>query len=154
MDTAEAGVFNHVAVTVPWETLQEPARGKLTAFYSQVFGWELSPHELNERHMVLRAYRRGQYVNLTASRESSSQMRPGDHVGLQVGSFERLRAIAAAARKWKDERDATVQVSRLGCTRTPSEQGPVYSVFVQYLLPLQVEVQYYAGPHEPAYAVD
>jgi hypothetical protein len=152
MDAAEAGVFNHVAVTVPWETLQEPTRSKLVFFYSQVFGWELSPHELSERHMVLRAYRRGQYVNLTASRESSSQMRPGDHVGLQVGSFERLRTIAAAARKWKDERDGGVQISRLG--RTPSEQGPVYSVFVQYLLPLQVEVQYYAGLQEPAYALD
>lgn len=151
MTTTQAGVFNHVAVTVPHETLLEPTRSRLVEFYREVFGWEPSPYMADEKHLVLRVYRRGQYLNLTAS-EQTTQMRPGDHVGLQVDSFQRLGAIASAARRWKERRDAGAEVSKLGVT--PSEEGPVYSLFIRYMLPLRIEVQYYATPHEPRYALE
>ncbi len=151
METTSAGVFNHVAVTIPRETLQEPKRTTLIDFYRDVFGWEPSPYMMDERHLVIRAYRRGQYLNLTASDEST-QMRPGDHVGLQVGSFERLRNIVKTAHTWKAHRDPSVEITKLGCT--PSGDGPVYSVFIRYLLPVRFEVQYYARPDEPRYVLD
>ena len=151
MESSDDGLFNHVAVTVPRDTLQEPKRTKMLEFYSGVFGWEPSPYMMDERHVVLRAYRRGQYINLTAD-DKHSQMRPSDHIGMQVGSFERLQTIADKARTWKDQRDPTVKITGLGCTH--SENGPVYSVFIRYLLPLQIEVQYFATPDEPRYALD
>ena len=41
----DAPAFNHVAMSVPADLLDEEGRGNLTRFYSEVFGFEEMPTE-------------------------------------------------------------------------------------------------------------
>jgi hypothetical protein len=132
--------FNHVAMSLPAETLDERGRAAILDFYGEVFGWTEMPTLTEDRkRLVLRAHSNEQFVFLIAG---SDPMRCGDldHFGLSVAVPAELDAILERARAYR-ERDARVRI----VDRQVEDYGvlELHSFYVGYLLPMLVEVQCY-----------
>ena len=133
--------FNHVAMSVPADLLDETGRRDLIAFYSEVFGWEELPTEtIDRKRLVLGAYRIDQFVFLIADESPMSAPRL-DHFGMGVGSMEELDTFYQRALAYRE------QDPRVDVIDKNTEQHPglaLTSFYVGYLLPMMVEVQYFA----------
>ena len=78
--------FNHVAMSMPADALDETGRKEIVEFYREVFGWEELPTLTEDRHrLVLQAYTYEQFVFLIA--DEPHMTCPGlDHFGMSVGT--------------------------------------------------------------------
>ena len=56
MDANDSPVYNHVALTMPKELLQEPKRTDLIEFYQKVYGWEPSPTMMVDGRRLVRLF--------------------------------------------------------------------------------------------------
>jgi hypothetical protein len=136
--------FNHVAMSVPADALDERGRGDIVRFYEEVFGWEELPQMTEDRkRLVLMAYRYGQFVFLIADEPHMTGPRL-DHFGMQVDTMEDLEDMLARARAYK-EKDDRVDLIDIEAER----YGPltISSFYVGYLLPMMVEVQHFKLHH-------
>ena len=132
--------FNHVAMSVPADALDDAGRAEIVAFYNDVFGWEEYPMLTEDRHrLVMRAYTNEQFVFLIAD-EPPMACPKLDHFGMSVSSLEELEEFEARARAFA-ERDDRVEIS----PRNLEDYGmlKLHSVYIRYLLPMQVELQHY-----------
>jgi hypothetical protein len=132
--------FNHVAMTVPADLLDDTGRAAILEFYGDVFGWQEMPTMTEDRvRLVIMAYEFGQFVFLEAS-DSPMTASFGDHFGMSVSTRDELAAMLARARSWA-ERDERVTV----VDNTVEDFGvlELSSFYVRYLLPLTVEVQHF-----------
>jgi len=132
--------FNHVAMSMPADALDERGRAEIVRFYDQVFGWEEVPQMTEDRkRLVLTAYRYGQFVFLIAD-EPHMTAPPMDHFGMEVDTMEQLDEMLAKARAYagKDDRVDLVE-------KSADTYGPVTitSFYVGYLLPMKLEVQHF-----------
>lgn len=133
--------FNHVAMSVPADLLDEDGRREIVSFYSEVFGWQELPTEtVNREKLILSAYSYDQFVFLIA--EETPMVAPRlDHFGMGVGSIEELDAFYERALAYREKDD------RVDIIDKQVEQHPgldLTSFYVGYLLPLMVEVQHFA----------
>lgn len=132
--------FNHVAMSVPADLLDEQGRTDLVSFYSEVFGWQEYPTEtVDRKQLVLGAYTYDQFVFMIADDEPMRAPRL-DHFGMGVASEEELDTFYQRAVAYR-ERD-----SRVDIIAKQVEQHPGLSItnfYVGYLLPMMVEVQYF-----------
>ncbi len=132
--------FNHVAMTVPAELLNEANRAEILDFYGEVFGWTEMPTLTEDgTRLVLRAYDNEQFVFLVSGKQA---MRAGamDHFGLSVASPEELDAMYERALKYQ-ERDERVEI-------VPREVEDfkvvkLHNFYVRFRIPLMVEIQCY-----------
>jgi len=133
--------FNHVALSVPADLLDERGRGELVRFYSEVFGWQEYPTETIDRErLVLGAYTVDQFVFITADRHPMRAPRM-DHFGLGVATLAELDTFYERAIDYRKRDD------RVDIVDKQTEQHPGLSItnfYVGYLLPMMVEVQYFA----------
>jgi hypothetical protein len=130
--------FNHVALTVAPDSLDEVGRAAILAFYGDVFGWSEMPTLTRDRELlVLRCHSNEQFVFLQASNDPM-RCAGGEHFGLSVATPAELEAIFERARG-AGARDPSVQLS----ARTTEDYGAVvlHAFYVRYLLPVQIEVQ-------------
>jgi hypothetical protein len=132
--------FNHVAMSVPAELLDEGSRREILGFYGEVFGWTEMPTLTRDRErLVLRAHSNEQFVFVHAE---ASPMRCAemDHFGLSVRTPAELDALLERARRFQ-ARDARVRLVE----RQVEDYGvlKLHSFYTGYLLPLLVEVQCY-----------
>jgi len=130
--------FNHVAISVPSDLLDETGRAGLLAFYGDVFGWDEMPTLTKDRELfVLRCGSNEQFVYLTAS-EAPMRCPPLDHVGLSVATPPELDGMLERARAWK-ARDPDVEIVERGL----EDYGflRLHNFYVRYRLPLMFEVQ-------------
>jgi hypothetical protein len=133
--------FNHVAMSVPAELLSEDGRREIVDFYSTVFGWQEYPTEtVDRKQLVLGVYRLDQFVFLIADEDPMRSPRM-DHFGLGVGSEEELDAFYARCIEYR-ERDERVDIIDKRVDKHPGLS--LTSFYVRYLLPMMVEVQYFA----------
>lgn len=133
--------FNHVAMSMPADALDEEGRREIIEFYSEVFGWEELPTLTEDRHrLVLQAYRYDQFVFLIAEDEPMTTPRM-DHFGMAVHSMEQLDGLHERVRRWKEERDDRVDLIE----KHVDDHGvlKIWSFYVRHLLPMMIEVQYY-----------
>ena len=143
--------FNHVAMSMPADALDETGRKEIVEFYREVFGWEELPTLTEDRHrLVLQAYTYEQFVFLIA--DEPHMTCPGlDHFGMSVGSGEELDEILARSKAFA-ARDERVEI----IDRKVEDYGmlKLHSFYVRYLLPLMIEVQYFewTGSDAPAAA--
>lgn len=137
--------FNHVAMSVPAESLDEAGRADIVRFYREVFGWEELPTMTVDRErLVLSAWRYDQFVFLIAD-DSPMRAPRLDHWGLSVNSLDELEHLLARAKAFAAADD---RVDLIDHTYEDHEAyGKIvvrlHSFYVGYVLPLMVEVQYW-----------
>jgi hypothetical protein len=132
--------FNHVAMSVPADLLDEHGRADILRFWGGVFGFEELPTETVDRQkLVLSAYDWEQFVFLIAEDQPMSCPRL-DHFGMSVGSLEELEAFHAKARAFADEDDRVDLIAQ-----DVEDHGVVriHNFYVRYLFPMMIEVQYF-----------
>jgi hypothetical protein len=136
--------FNHVAMSLPADALDERGRAEIIDFYREVFGWQELPTMTEDRkRLVLSAWHHEQFVFLHGEEAPMACPRT-DHFGLSVGSLAELEALRDKALAFA-QRDDRVSVSEQ--TVEDFEVLKLHSFYVNHLLPLTVEVQHfeYAG---------
>jgi hypothetical protein len=132
--------FNHIAMSMPADALDEKGRDEILAFYSEVFGWEEFPTEtIDRKRLVMKVYNMDQFVYLHAEEPPMSGPRL-DHFGLGVATVEELDEFYERSKRYRDKDDRVDIIDRkvdefTGVTLT--------SFYVKYLLPLMVEIQHY-----------
>jgi hypothetical protein len=132
--------FNHVAMSMPADALDETGRKEIVEFYRDVFGWEELPTMTEDRHrLVLQAYSYEQFVFLIA--DEPHMTCPGlDHFGMSVGTSEELDELLGRAKAFAAHDDRVEIIDR-----KVEDHGmlKLHSFYVRYLLPLMVEVQHF-----------
>jgi hypothetical protein len=133
--------FNHVAMSVSADLLDEQNRADLLAFYGEVFGWQEAPGmTIDRQRLVLMAHRYDQFVFLIKDDEPMTAPRL-DHWGQAVSSREELDELYARALRYRDKDD------RVDIVEMSADQHPgvtIHAFYVRYLLPLMIETQYFA----------
>ena len=138
--TTRMPTFNHVAMSVPADLLDDAGRAELLRFYEEVFGWSEMPTLTEDRkRLVLRAYNNEQFVFLVADPEPM-RCPGGDHFGLSVGTPRELDELLERARKYA-ESDPRVEIVERQVE--DYEVLKLHSFYVRYRLPLMIEVQCY-----------
>jgi len=133
--------FNHVAMSLPADLLDEQGRKDIVGFYSEVFGWQELPTEtVDRKKLVMSAYTFDQFVFLIAD-EPPMTTRPLDHFGMGVATVDELDEFLDRAKRYQEKDDRVRIIDK----QTETFPGLVLtSFYVGYLLPLMVEVQHYA----------
>jgi hypothetical protein len=133
--------FNHVAMSVPADLLDEEGRREIVDFYSEVFGWHEYPTEtVDRKKLVLGAHAIDQFVFLIAD-ENPMRAPRLDHFGLGVGSEEELDLFYDRAIEYRT-RDERVDIIDKQVEKHPGLA--ITNFYVGYLLPMMIEVQYFA----------
>lgn len=130
--------FNHVALTVPADALDESGRAAILRFYGEVFGWTEMPTMTRDRELlVLRCHSNEQFVFLQASAQPM-RCAGGEHFGLSVQTPAELDGLLSRASAFR-ARDPRVELTE----RATEDYVAVklHSFYARYLLPIQVEVQ-------------
>ncbi|MFA5885903.1 MAG: hypothetical protein WDA60_18775 [Acidimicrobiia bacterium] len=133
--------FNHVAMSVPAELLDERGRADLIAFYNEVFGFEELPTMTEDRRrLVFGCYTIEQFVFLIAGDDPPMTCPRMDHYGFSVGSEAELDEFLARAQAFR-AKDPRVDI----IDKHVDDHGPlaITSIYVGYLLPMMVEVQWW-----------
>jgi hypothetical protein len=132
--------FNHVAMSVPAEALDEAGRRAILDFYGEVFGFtEMPGLTVDRERLVLRAHSNEQFVFVHADPEPM-QCPKMDHYGMSVGSKAAFADLYDRARKYR-ERDPAVEIVE---ARTEDYKVlQLHNFYVRYRLPMMIEVQCY-----------
>lgn len=132
--------FNHVAMSMPADHLDATHRAEITAFWSEVFGFdELPTMTEDRRRLVLSCVHWEQFVFLIAEDEPMRCPRL-DHFGLSVGSLDDLHGAWERATAYR-ERDDRVDV--IDPTVDDHDVVRIHSMYVGYQLPMMCELQYW-----------
>jgi hypothetical protein len=134
--------FNHVALSVPGDLLDEDGRAALVEFYGDVFGFEEYAELTQDRErLVFRAHSHEQFVYLVADDAPMTAPRL-DHFGLSVSSLADFEEVARRAAAWKERAPGEVDLIE----PTFEDYAGVlrlHSFYVRYRLPLMVETQHF-----------
>jgi hypothetical protein len=132
--------FNHVAMSMSADALDEDGRAAIVEFYREVFGWEELPTLTEDRRrLVLQAYRYDQFVFLIADDPPMSCPRM-DHFGMSVATEDDLDEILARCKDYAERDDRVDLVDK----QVEDHQVlKVKSFYVRYLLPMMIEVQFF-----------
>ncbi len=132
--------FNHVAMSMPADLLDEAHRTEIVAFWDEVFGFtEMPTMSIDGKRLILSCVHWDQFIFLIADDEPMACPRM-DHFGLSVGTLAELEAIQARAEAYR-ERDGRVDLIDLHM----DDQGRIriHSLYVRYLLPMMCEIQFW-----------
>ena len=132
--------FNHVAMSVPADLLDERGRADILDFWGGVFGFQELPTETEDRRkLVLSAYDVEQFVFLIAEDDPMSCPRL-DHFGMSVGSLDELEAFYAKAKAYADKDDRVDLIEQ-----SMEDHGAVkiHNFYVRFLLPMMIEIQFF-----------
>ena len=132
--------LNHVAMSLDADLLDAEHRSDLCRFYNDVFGFEeLDVMTVDRQRLVLSCVHWEQFIFLIADDRPMRSPRL-DHFGFSVGTREELVAVRdrAAAFRGHDDRVDLIDLDM-------DDQGVVklHSIYVGYLLPMMVEVQWW-----------
>ncbi len=130
--------FNHVAMSMPADALDEQGRADIVRFYSEVFGWQEHPTMTEDRRrLVMGVHSYDQFVFLIAEDEPMRAARL-DHFGLSVDTVDELRTVLDRAKAFA-ETDDRVRIIDYDV----EDHGvlKLHNCYVGYLLPMMVEVQ-------------
>jgi hypothetical protein len=134
----DAPTFNHVALTVPPDLLDEAGRSAILSFYGEVFGWDEMPSLTKDRELlVLRARSNEQFVFLQASAEPM-RCSGGEHFGMSVATPAELDTLFERARR---RREADPDVELVERKVDDFTAVKLHSFYVRYRLPMMIEIQ-------------
>ncbi len=132
--------FNHIAMSVTPAQLQGSGKDDLIAFYGAVFGWTHLPMMDDDgKRLVFQTYSLEQFVYLHGD-EAAMQCPRLDHYGFSVGTESELDAILERAVEYRT-RDDRVDI----IDKSVDDHGmlAITSIYVGYLLPMMVEIQWW-----------
>ena len=132
--------MNHVAMSLSPDQLDEEHRKLRADFLADVFGFYDLPMLTEDRYrQVFQVHNIEQFVFLIADDPPMACPRL-DHFGMSVGAESELDDILVRARAFK-ERDDRVDIVE----RKVEDHGmiAITSMYVRYLLPMMVEVQWW-----------
>ena len=135
--------FNHGAMSVPADLLDERGRADITRFYGEVFGWEEHPTmTLDRQRLVMGVHQFDQFVFLIAEPEPMTTARL-DHFGLAADSMDQFLATLDRARTAAESDDRVEFIEH-----EIEDHGvlQLHNFYVKFLLPLWVEVQFFELP--------
>jgi hypothetical protein len=137
-------ILNHVALTVPRLLVSDTAeRRNLTDFYERVFGWRaIDLMTVEGERLVLHLHQLSHFLYLVGGDEPTRAL-PGDHFGIEVYEREMIDSIHARATAFKAERDPAVEITPLETENYGTIT--IRNTYIRYLLPMKIEVQFYAG---------
>ena len=141
--------FNHVAMSLPAEDLDDEHRKLRADFYADVFGFvDIPMMTIDRKRQVFQVHNIEQFLFLIAEDDGSSMSCPRlDHFGLSVGAESELDDILDRAKRWQ-ARDDRVDI----IDKKVEDHGAlgITSFYVRYLLPMMVEVQWWDFKEQPA----
>ncbi len=132
--------FNHVAMSLPADLLDEQNRTDIAAFWSEVLGFDEMPTMTEDRQrMILSCVHWDQFIFLIAEEDPLRCPRM-DHFGFAVGAEDELHQIWERAVTYR-EKDSRVDI----IDPSVDDQGVVkiHSIYLGYLLPMMCELQYW-----------
>ena len=139
--------FNHVAMSLTPEMLDEEHRKLRADFFGDVFGFvDLPMMTIDRKRQVFQVHNIEQFVFLIADDGGAAMECPRlDHFGLSVGAESELDEILARAKAWQ-ARDDRVDI----IDKHVDDHGmlAITSIYVRYLLPMMCEIQWW-DYHEP-----
>lgn len=139
--------FNHVAMSMPAELLGGDSRADITRFYDEVFGWKEIPQMTEDgRRLVLSCYTYEQFVFLIAEDDPMRCPRL-DHFGISVATEAELDEILERAKQFQARDD---RVDIIDKKVDDYEMLAITSIYVRYVLPMMVEVQWWDFKDSPA----
>jgi hypothetical protein len=135
--------FNHVAMSLPADLLDEGGRAEICRFWSEVFGFEEMPTmTVDRKRMILSCVHWDQFIFLVAEDEPMRCPRL-DHFGFAVESLDDLRGVQERCEAFRrvDDRVDLIDLHT-------DDQGVVkiHSLYVRFLLPMMCEVQWWEFP--------
>ncbi|HVJ97351.1 MAG TPA: hypothetical protein VNC41_11025 [Acidimicrobiia bacterium] len=134
--------FNHVAMSLAPDALDEEHRKLRADFYADVFGFFDLPMMTKDRKLqVFQVHHIEQFLFLIADDNGEVMQCPRlDHFGLSVQNESELDEILARAKKWQ-ERDDRVDI----IDKKTEDHGvlAITSIYIGYLLPMLVEIQWW-----------
>ena len=138
--TQDAPRFNHVAMSVPADLLDETGRNDIARFYRDVFGFDEIPMmTIDRQRIVLSAGRIDQFVYVIADDPPMTCPRM-DHWGMSVKSEAQLDDYLERAKRFQQD-DSRVEIVE---KKTDEYEAlDITSFYVKYLLPMTIEVQYW-----------
>jgi hypothetical protein len=132
--------FNHVAMSMPSELLSAESRAEIVKFYDEVFGWKEIPQMTeDDRRLVLSCYTYEQFVFLIAEDDPMRCPRL-DHFGISVATEAELDEMLARAKAFQAHDD---RVDIIDKKVDDYEMLAITSIYVRYVLPMMVEVQWW-----------
>ncbi|MGO9341922.1 MAG: hypothetical protein ACLP6E_05295 [Acidimicrobiales bacterium] len=132
--------FNHVAMSLPAEMLDESNRGDLCRYFKEVLGFDEMPTmTIDHKRMIMSCVHWDQFIFLIAEDDPMKCPRM-DHYGFAVSSLEDLTAVRDRAVEFKktDDRLELIDLHM-------DDQGVVkiHSIYLKYLLPMMCELQWW-----------
>jgi hypothetical protein len=135
--------FNHVAMSLSADLLDQRSRAEICRFWSEVFGFEeIESMTEDRRRLILSCVHWDQFIFLIAEDDPMRCPRM-DHFGFSVGSMEELQGVRdrAAAYRTHDDR-----VDLIDLATDDQTVVKIHSMYVRYLLPMMCEVQWWEFP--------
>jgi hypothetical protein len=132
--------FNHVAMSVPAELLDETGRADILRFWGEVFGFtEMPTMTVDRQRLILSCVHWDQFIFLI-SEDDPMQCPRMDHFGLAVGTLEELQGIQARAEAFRSSDD---RLDLIDLHMDDQKMVKIHSLYVKYILPMMCEFQYW-----------
>lgn len=138
--------FNHVAMSVPADLLDEDGRHQICEFFGSVYGWdELPTMTIDRQRLILSVGSFDQFVFLIADPHPMTTQRM-DHFGLAVDSMDEFEIVLDRVRQWKAKDD---RIDFIDHDVEDHGMLKLHNFYARHLLPMMVEVQYFEMVSEP-----
>jgi hypothetical protein len=135
--------FNHVAMSLPADLLDEQNRTDICRFFGEVLGFEEMAVMTQDRHrLILSCVHWDQFIFLIAEGDPMRCPRM-DHYGFSVGSLDELKGIQQRAEAFREKDDRMELIDLHVDDQTVVK---IHSLYVRYILPMTVEFQYWEFP--------
>ncbi|MCU1353760.1 MAG: hypothetical protein JWM05_2969 [Acidimicrobiales bacterium] len=135
--------FNHVAMSVPADLLDEDGRRDIVQFMGDVLGFdELPTMTIDRQRLILSCVDWEQFIFLIADDDPLRCPRL-DHFGFSVGTRTELEAARDRALAFR-ERDPRVDL--IDISVDDQDVVKIHSMYVGYLLPMMCELQWWELP--------
>jgi len=132
--------FNHVAMSVRADQLQDPDRADLTRFFHEVLGFdELTMMTIDGERLIYSCVHWDQFIFLIAEDDPMRCPRM-DHYGFAVGTLDELMAARDRAVEFRERDD---RVDLVDVIVDDQDVVKIHSIYVRYLLPMTCELQYW-----------
>ncbi|HEX3564440.1 MAG TPA: hypothetical protein VHU17_03640 [Acidimicrobiales bacterium] len=132
--------FNHVAMSMPADLLGAGSREDICRFWGEVFGfYEIEVMTEDRRRLILSCVHWDQFIFLIADDDPMRCPRM-DHFGFSVGSREELQGVQDRAEAFRSNDD---RVDLIDLHVDDQDVVKIHSVYVQYILPMMCEVQWW-----------